>query len=304
MIKEYAKAYNQILSALLKQAQKLSLANGAVLEIKEGENLHYLSVSGILEPLLDHKIPITGTISGTCFKTKQSKSCEDVKNNPSSEIARITFANLNVNSMIVIPIIVGNDVKAVLKLTSEDANHFCEHCVDDFQEWLNPLIKSIAAALIDAELYAARNQILADKSTKITLKRFAHHMFEGKQDFDKMLLIFDELAKSVNCGVFVTDLNGKCVYTNLIYQELRDLTEDELLGEGWVNQIHPDDLEFIQTIWTNSINLQTNFQFKYRMYDKAGKIKTCLANSVPLLQDNRIFGHIGTVVEEEIPQVA
>lgn len=52
---------------LLQEASHLSAANGVVLEVKEGEHLHYLSTYGILEPLLDYKIPIKGSFSGKCL---------------------------------------------------------------------------------------------------------------------------------------------------------------------------------------------------------------------------------------------
>jgi len=297
MTHEYSKAYNAVLCMLLQQALNLSSANGAALEVKEGEHLHYLSTVGILEHLLDYKIPIKGTFSEKCLDTKTAQACEDVKNNPMASISKMVFADLNVNSMVVIPIFdKDKNVKAILKLTSEDANFFCEECAKEIDSWMEPITKSIAAAMIDAEKHAEYSQQKFDKSTTKKLKKFQHDMF-ANDDADELLLIFDALAECIHQGVFVTDIYGSCVYTNTAYQLIRDLNEHEALDSGWMTNIHEDDIENLKKAWSNTINLQTTFSLQYRIYDKSGKLKKCKATSVPLLKNNKIFGHLGILEE-------
>lgn len=297
MIHEYSKAYNTVLCMLLQQALNLSSANGAALEVKEGEHLHYLSAVGILEHLLDYKIPIKGTFSEKCLDTKTAQACEDVKNNPMASISKMAFADLNVNSMVVIPVFdKDKNFKAILKLTSEDANFFCEECAKEIDGWMEPIIKSIAAAMTDAEKQAEYSQQKFDKSTTKKLKKFQHDMF-ANDDANELLLIFDALAECIHQGVFVTDIYGSCVYTNTAYQLIRDLDEHETLNSGWMTNIHEDDIENLKKAWSNTINLQTTFSLQYRIYDKSGKLKKCKATSVPLLKNNKIFGHLGILEE-------
>lgn len=297
MTNEYSKAYNTVLCLLLQQATNLSSANGAALEVKDGEHLHYLSTVGILEHLLDYKIPIKGTFSGKCLDTKTAQACEDIKNNPMSSVSKMAFADLNINSMVVIPIFdKDRNVKAILKLTSEDAHFFCDDCADDIESWMEPITKSIAAAMIDAEKYAENSQQKFDKITTKKLKKFQHDMF-ANDDADELLIIFDALAECINKGVFVTNIHGSCVYTNTMYQQIRDLTEKEALDSGLMINIHEEDLDTMKKSWTNTVKLQTTFSLQYRFYDKSGTLKKCKATSVPLLRNNKIFGHLGILEE-------
>lgn len=297
MTHEYSKTYNAVLCMLLQEAANLSSANGAALEVREGEHLHYLSACGVLEHLLDYKIPIKDTFSGKCLIEKTAQSCEDIKNNTMASVSKMVFADLNVNSMVVIPIFdKDRNVKAILKLTSEDAHFFCDECAKEMDSWMEPITKSIAAAMIDAEKYAERSQQKFDKLTTKKLKKFQHDMF-ANDDVDELLLIFDALAECIHQGVFVTDIAGACVYTNTAYQQIRDLTESEALDSGWMINIHADDLDMLKETWSNTVNLQTIFSLHYRIYDKNGTLKKCKATSVPLLRNNKIFGHLGILEE-------
>jgi len=299
MTNEYSKTYNAVLCMLLQEASHLSAANGVVLEVKEGEHLHYLSTYGILEPLLDYKIPIKGSFSGKCLIEKKAQACEDIKNNPIASVSKMAFADLDVNSMVVIPVFdKEKNVKAVLKLTSEDTHFFNENHAKEIEGFLEPITKSIAAAMTDAEKHAEYNQKKFDKLATKKLKKFQRDMF-ADDDADELLLIFDALAECIHQGVLVTDAQGAVVYTNSAYQKIIDLTEDEVLKDGWMKNIHEDDLATTKKSWSNTINLQTTFAIQYRIYNKTGVIKTCKTTSAPLLKNNKIFGHLGIL--EEVP---
>ena len=299
MTHEYSKTYNAILCMLLQEVSNLSSANGVVLEVKEGDHLHYLSTYGILEPLLDYKIPIKGSFSGKCFIEKRAQACEDIKNNPMASVSKMAFADLDVNSMIVIPIFdKEKNVKAILKLTSEDTHFFNDNHVKEIEGFLEPITKSIAAAMMDAEKHAEYSQQKFDTLSTKKLKKFQKDMF-ADDDADELLLIFDALAECIHQGVFVTDASGSFVYTNSAYQQISDLTESEVLKDGWMKNIHEDDLTATKKSWSNTINAQTTFAIQYRIRDKTGAIKTCKTTSAPLLRNNKIFGHLGIL--EEIP---
>lgn len=283
---------------LLQEVSHLSAANGVVLEVKEDEHLHYLSTYGILEPLLDYKIPIKGSFSEKCLIKKRAQACEDVKNNPMTSISKMAFADLDVNSMVVIPIFdKENNVKAILKLTSEDAHFFNDNHAKEIEGFLEPIIKSIAAALTDAEKYAEYSQQKFDILSTKKLNKFQKNMFANEDDVDESLLIFNALAGYIHQGVFVTDVYGNYIYVNQAYQQIRDLSEDEILGDGWVKNIHEDDLNIIKQTWSNTVNLQTTFSLQYRIFDKNGTLKKCKAISTPLLRNNKIFGHLGILEE-------
>ena len=184
MIKEYTKAYNEVICMLLEQAQNLSSANGAALEIPDDDHVVYLSVTGVLKPLLGHQVPIADTFSGRCLENKQACACSRIDTSPEANFAKATFGDIPVGSMLLVPIMsLDDEVKAVLKLTSEEEEYFCDSCVDDFSDWLLPLIKSIAAVMIDAEKFAKQAQHKADAAYQISSKKFYD---KDVRDFSQM----------------------------------------------------------------------------------------------------------------------
>ena len=52
---------------------------------------------------------------------------------------------------------------------------------------------------------------------------------------------FRSLSNCSPVGVFLTDIEGRCTYTNPRCQEIYGFTFEEGLGEGWSRFIHPED---------------------------------------------------------------
>lgn len=50
-------------------------------------------------------------------------------------------------------------------------------------------------------------------------------------------------------GVLVTDLDGKCLYSNAAYQKLSGWAGEALLGSHWSAQVHPDDRQSVLEHW-------------------------------------------------------
>ena len=52
---------------------------------------------------------------------------------------------------------------------------------------------------------------------------------------------FRTLCASAPIGIYLTDANGCCLYTNPQYQHITGLSLVESLGDGWKQAVHPDD---------------------------------------------------------------
>jgi PAS domain-containing protein len=52
---------------------------------------------------------------------------------------------------------------------------------------------------------------------------------------------FRAMSDAAPLGIFVSDEQGGCVYTNAAYQKISGLTFEQALGTGWSMAIHPED---------------------------------------------------------------
>jgi len=298
MFNDYTKAYNKVISMLLEQAQKITIANGAALEVEEDNHMTYRGVTGLLEKFLGFEVPKKSTFSGQCLEKGEAIACSNIDTNPAADVARSAFTGMDINSMLLVPVF-GTDgkTKAVLKLTASDGDYFNDKDAKEFEEWLSPLTKSIAAAMTGAQRFTEQEQPEADKSNEVTAMRLNEQLFKDSARFSKSVEMFNNLAHLVKEGVFITDTSGSCIYANDKCQALRDLTEQEMLGDGWKKQIQANDLKTIVSGWEEAVHLGTNYvvEFKCQTKDKMNRYLRAIA--IPLKVKGEIFGFLGVMSE-------
>lgn len=81
------------------------------------------------------------------------------------------------------------------------------------------------------------------------------------------------LIAELPIGVFVTDADGNCTYTNHTWQKIYGLSFAESLGNGWSSQLHPEDRESVFSNWVLSTNRKENFSMEFRVLRKDGSIR-------------------------------
>ena len=60
---------------------------------------------------------------------------------------------------------------------------------------------------------------------------------------------FRAMSDAFPLGVFVSDSQGDCVYTNAAYQKISGLMFEQALGMNWGRAIHPEDRQRVLTEW-------------------------------------------------------
>lgn len=77
-------------------------------------------------------------------------------------------------------------------------------------------------------------------------------------------LDFKILSDNSPVGVFHSDPEGRLIYVNQKFCQLSSLTRDQALGDGWINQIHPEDRQNVSQVWHTSVKTQTPFLMEFR----------------------------------------
>lgn len=56
-----------------------------------------------------------------------------------------------------------------------------------------------------------------------------------------------------------TDEKGRLIYANRFYQRILGVSAAEVMGEGWINVIHPSEREKIKRLWQEAVTSRREF---------------------------------------------
>ncbi len=105
------------------------------------------------------------------------------------------------------------------------------------------------------------------------------------------------LSESSPVGIFMTDSQGECIYTNPRYEAMCGCGFDELAGEGWMRFIHPEDREEVTTEWLKAVSEKREYaadEIRYLRKDETiryGRVRSAAIFSV----SGELTGYVGTV---------
>lgn len=107
---------------------------------------------------------------------------------------------------------------------------------------------------------------------------------------------FEALARLSRVGVFYTDARGDCLYANERWCEIAGLREDEVLGQGWVKSLHPEDRERVQEEWYKAAKTQETFRSEYRFQRSDGSETWLIGQGAPQAdREGKVVGYVGTI---------
>ena len=107
---------------------------------------------------------------------------------------------------------------------------------------------------------------------------------------------FRALSAASPLGVFATDPQGACTYTNARWQAIYGMTLPESLGDGWASTLHPDDREGVFAAWKQTAHTGAGFDEEFRILQRSGEVRTVRARALPTREDaGGLTGHVGTV---------
>lgn len=109
----------------------------------------------------------------------------------------------------------------------------------------------------------------------------------------KARIIIEEKNKELS---FVTDImpqmmwatesNGLVSFFNKRWMEYTGLPFEELTGDGWINTLHPDDLEKTLISWNHSVNTGELYEVEYRVRRHDGVYRWFLVRGTPMKDNN------------------
>lgn len=111
---------------------------------------------------------------------------------------------------------------------------------------------------------------------------------------------FRTLAESAPVGILQTDLNGNCIYVNEKWCEITGLTTGQALGQGWSENLHPEDKGHVSYQWQQMCNQKEKFALEYRYQTPGGggKLSWVFGQAVALGDGkNGKTGYMSTIID-------
>jgi PAS domain S-box-containing protein len=109
---------------------------------------------------------------------------------------------------------------------------------------------------------------------------------------------FRNMANHAPVMVWVTDPTGSCTFLSQSWYDFSGQTEQMGLGFGWLDAIHPEDQEPVQTMFLTANQRRAAFQTEYRLRRCDGVYRWAIDAAAPWFEaDGQFKGYIGSVLD-------
>jgi PAS domain S-box-containing protein len=109
---------------------------------------------------------------------------------------------------------------------------------------------------------------------------------------------YQTLAEASPVCIFHTDTLGNCLYVNQRWSEITGFNPELAAEKGWMNTIHPDDVERVKNEWHRTIIDKIPFKSEYRFQRPDGRVIWVIGQAIAEIGDKQeIKGYIGTITD-------
>ncbi len=140
---------------------------------------------------------------------------------------------------------------------------------------------------------------LRDKDDNIVGALLVTTNINDQKEYENRLRASEEKFRAMSdaspLGIFVTDQEGACEYTNAEYEKISGLTFHEALGEGWAKAIHEEDRERVFKGWFDAVKNKEMFSTEMRYKQKNGRVVWSKVKASAMTVQDDIIGYVGTV---------
>ncbi|WP_161992640.1 PAS domain S-box protein [Aureimonas leprariae] len=187
-------------------------AEGAVIEIRDGDGLVYDTVSGSSERHRGIRLPLTATLSGKAVRQERPLYCPDTRSDP--EMDHALARELGIRSMVVVPVTRRGEPIGALKVQSARPDAFSPR----------DLVMTQMLAGLVASAFGDVAEVKSRRALRAAENRY-RRTFESVTEF----------------GVVVTDLDCTITEWNTGAERIFGWTADEIVGEHAGTFFTPED---------------------------------------------------------------
>ena len=97
--------------------------------------------------------------------------------------------------------------------------------------------------------------------------------------------------------IWVASPDGEMLEDSAEWRWITGQTEAEFLGSGWLDSIHPEDLDRVERDWHESLRTGRIFDGRFRMRTRAGSYRHYDVRAVPIERDGKIAEWVGACTD-------
>jgi two-component system sensor kinase FixL len=181
---------------------------------------------------------------------------------------RATFEQLGTRSLLCVPAQVGPDIVGALWVESLHNEHACPPAV------------------------ISRLRLLADIFANALLRRRARLAISESEDR------FRIAADSAPMMMWMSGVDGGCIYFNRAWLSFTGRTLDDELGTGWAERVHPDDRAACLQQYETAFTSREPFTLEYRLRRHDDEYRWLVNRGVPRFTGTAKFsGYIGAATD-------
>jgi two-component system, cell cycle sensor histidine kinase and response regulator CckA len=103
---------------------------------------------------------------------------------------------------------------------------------------------------------------------------------------------FRSMADSAPVLIWLSDCGGRVTFCNRQVLTFTGRTEEQLAGEGFLEPVHPDDVERVNSSARAAVQSQCAFEIELRVRRADGEYRSMLTAGTPRFVGGRYLGHI------------
>lgn len=176
-----ATAADRAVDLVLDRVQTVTNADGAAVEVAEGNVMINRAVSGLSPAPEGSRTPADHSLSGLCVRVGMPLLCRDTETDPRVDAESYRLAGIR--SIAVAPMIRSGEALGVLTVSSSEAEHFDDADVDVVELMANFIASGLSnsSKLERQAERALRDPLTGLANRLIFMDRLAHHGYEARR---------------------------------------------------------------------------------------------------------------------------
>ena len=109
---------------------------------------------------------------------------------------------------------------------------------------------------------------------------------------------FRNVADSAPVIIWNVDQDKQCTYVNKRGVDFTGRSMEQLLGDGWTQDIHPEDYEAVLETYMTTLNHRDPLEMEFRLRRSDGEYRWVYSSGVPRFSpDGTFLGYIGSAID-------
>jgi PAS domain S-box-containing protein len=109
---------------------------------------------------------------------------------------------------------------------------------------------------------------------------------------------FRAIANTAPVIIWMSDVENRCEYVNQPWLDFTGQSLEAVIGEGWTQPIHPEDVASCVSIYTQALERRDKFQMYFRLRRIDGEYRWIVSTGAPRYHaDGAFAGYVGSSVD-------